>query len=155
VYADLLHFKVGLLARVRRDVSKLPPVAQRSAAADLVIIESQMEGYRTRLESWYRRVWELQGLWLDPHGRMIRYQGREAALTRREFQLLQFLIDHPHRYFKAADIAGWAWAEPSLRAEEVRNYVRRIRKILADLQIPCDLINRSGRGYSLEFRTIG
>ena len=152
VYADLLHFKVGLLARVRRDLTKLPPVAQRAAAADLVIIEGQMHGYQKRLEAWYRRVWELQGLWLDPEGRMIRYQGREAALTRREFQLLQFLVDHPHRFFRAADIAGRAWAEPSLFPEEVRNYVRRIRRILAVLEIPCDLVNRSGRGYSLEFR---
>ncbi len=155
MYADLVQFKVGLLARVRRDLSKLPPVAQRSAAADLAIIEGQMDGYQQRLEAWYRRVWELQRLWLDPEGRIIRYQGREAVLTRREFQLLQFLIDHPHRYFKVADISGRAWAEPSLLPEEVRNYVRRIRKILAALEIPCDLVNRPGRGYSLEFRTGG
>jgi hypothetical protein len=34
----------------------------------------------------------------------------------------------------------------------VRNYVRRIRKILADLEIPCELVNRPSRGYSLVFR---
>lgn len=152
VYVDLLDFKVGLLARVRRDLSKLPPVAQRAASVDLVIIEGQMNGYQKRLEAWYRRVWELQSLWLDPEGRVISHQGREVALTRREFQLLQFLIDHPHRYFRAADISGRAWAEPSLLPEEVRNYVRRLRKILAALEVPCELVNRPGRGYSLEFR---
>jgi hypothetical protein len=36
--------------------------------------------------------------------------------------------------------------------EEVRNYVLRVRKILARLEIPCDLVNRPGRGYSLTFR---
>ena len=152
VYADLLRFKVGLLDRVRRDLAKLTPVAQRAAAADLKIIEDQMEGYQTRLEMWYRRVWELQGLWLDPKGRMIRYQGREASLTKREFQLLQFLVDRPHRYFRVADISGRAWAEPDLSPEEVRNYVRRVRKILAALEIPCDLVNRPRRGYAIEFR---
>jgi DNA-binding winged helix-turn-helix (wHTH) protein len=45
-----------------------------------------------------------------------------------------------------------AWSEPSLFPEEVRNYVRRIRKILADLDIPCDLVNKPGRGYSLVLR---
>jgi hypothetical protein len=47
---------------------------------------------------------------------------------------------------------GRAWADPALFPEEVRNYVRRIRKILADLEIPCELVNRPGRGYSLIFR---
>ena len=81
IYADLLEFKQGLLERVRRDLAKLPPVAQRAAEADVKIIESQMDGYRKRLDLWYRRVWDLHGLWLDPEGRMIRYQGGEATLT--------------------------------------------------------------------------
>ena len=119
---------------------------------DLVIIEHQMLGYQARLDLWYARVWELHGLWLDPQGRMIRHQGREASLTKREFQLLQFLLDHPHRFFTATQILGQAWADPALFPEEVRNYVRRLRKLLAVLDIPADLVNRPGRGYSLVFR---
>jgi DNA-binding response OmpR family regulator len=153
VYADLIEFKRGILDRIERDITKLPPVARRAAEADVKIIESQMVGYQKRLDLWYRRVWDLQGLWLDPEGRLIRYQGREAALTVREFQLLQFLLDHPHRYFTVSQILVGAWAEPALFPEEVRNYVRRARKILASLEIPCDLVNRPGRGYSLEFRS--
>jgi hypothetical protein len=34
----------------------------------------------------------------------------------------------------------------------VRNYVRRLRKILNDLAIPADLVNKPGKGYSLVFR---
>jgi hypothetical protein len=30
--------------------------------------------------------------------------------------------------------------------------VRRVRKILAELEIPCELVNLPGRGYSLVFR---
>jgi DNA-binding response OmpR family regulator len=152
IYVDLLEFKRRILDRVRRDVAKLEPVAQRAAQADLKIIESQMDGYQKRLDLWYRRVWDLNGLWLDPEGRLIRYQGREAALTAREFQLLQFLLDHPHRYFTVTQVLDKAWAEPALFPEEVRNYIRRVRKILESLEIPCDLVNRPGRGYSLEFR---
>jgi hypothetical protein len=56
IYADLLEFRRGILDRVRRDLSKLEPVVQRAAEADLTIIETQMEAYQTRLERWSRRV---------------------------------------------------------------------------------------------------
>ena len=151
VYADLLRFKVGLLDRVQRELAKLPPPAQKAASADLGIIEDQMEGYQLRLDMWYRRVWDLQGLWIDPEGRTIRHQGNEASLTKREHQLLSFLLDHPHRFFTATQILGQAWADPTLFPEEVRNYVQRLRKILRDLAIPVELVNRPGKGYSLIF----
>jgi hypothetical protein len=153
IYADLLEFKRGILGRVRRDMVSLSPTAQKAAATDLEIIETQMGGYQERLDLWYRRLWELQGLWLDPAGRMVRHKGHELALTKREFQLLQFLLDHPHRFFTTSQILGQAWADPALFPEEVRNYVRRLRKILADLAIPVDLVNKPGRGYSLVFHS--
>jgi DNA-binding response OmpR family regulator len=152
IYADLLEFKHGILDRVRRDVASLQPLARKAAEADVQIIEDQMQGYQARLDLWYGRIWELHGLWLDPEGRMIQHQGREVALTLREFQLLQFLLDHPHRYFTTSQIMSLAWTDPALVPEEVRNYVRRVRKILADLAIPVDLVNKPGRGYSLVFR---
>ena len=152
VYADLIRFKTGLLARVQRELPKLPTVAQEAAATDLAIIEDQMHGYQDRLDLWYQRLWDLQGLGLDPEGPMIRHRGRETRLTNREFQLLQFLLDHPHRFFTATQLLTRAWSDPALHPEEVRNYVRRIRKILADLDIPGELVNRPGRGYSLVFK---
>lgn len=152
VYADLLKFKIGLLDRVKRELPKLRPIAQQAASEDLVIIEDQMAGYQQRLDLWYHRVWELQGLYLDPDNRRITHQGREATLTRREFQLLEFLLAHPHRYFTAQQILGQAWSDPALFPEEVRNYVRRVRRIILALEVPADLLNRPGKGYSLVFR---
>jgi len=151
IYADLLEFKRGILARVRRDVANLAPQAQKAASTDLEIIETQMTGYQVRLDLWYQRIWELQGLWVDPAGRVVRHQGKEVSLTKREFQLLQFLLDHPHRFFTTSQILGQAWADPALFPEEVRNYVRRLRRILVELAIPADLVNKPGRGYSLLF----
>jgi hypothetical protein len=153
IYADLLEFKRGILGRMERDLSRLQPVAQRAAAVDVQIIETQMFGYQERLDLWFARLWELQGLRLDPEGRMIRHRGREIALTKREYQLLQFLLDHPHRYFTTTEILGRAWADPALFPEEVRNYIGRLRKILLDLEIPVDLVNKPGRGYSLVLRS--
>ncbi len=153
IYVDLLEFKRGILDRVRRDIAKLPPPAQEAATMDIKIIEDQMFGYEQRLELWNRRVLELKGLWLDPSSRVLRHKGREARLTRREFQLLQFLLDHPHRYFTTSQILGQAWSDPALLAEEVRNYVRRLRKILEEVGAPVDLVNKPRRGYSLFFRS--
>jgi Transcriptional regulatory protein, C terminal len=153
IYDDLIRFKLGLLDRVQRELPKLHPVAQRAADDDVRFIEAQMAGYYGRLDLWYQRVWQLQGLWLDPETHVVRHKGREAALTHREFELLQFLLDHPHRFFTAAQITGMAWSDAALFPEEVRNYVLRVRKILARLEIPVDLVNRPGRGYSLTFRS--
>ncbi|HEV1991542.1 MAG TPA: winged helix-turn-helix domain-containing protein [Candidatus Dormibacteraeota bacterium] len=152
IYLDLLEFKRGILDRIRRDLARLPPVARMRAATDITFIESQMDGYQKRFTLWYRRVLELQGLRLDTKDRVVRYGDREATLTLREFQLLQFLLDHPHRYFTVPQILRQAWAEPDLFPEEVRNYVRRIRKVLEALDLPCDVVNRPGRGYAIKFR---
>jgi DNA-binding response OmpR family regulator len=152
IYADLLEFKRGILDRVGRDLNKLQPVPRRAAEADVKFIEAQMLGYQERIEFWYQRIWDLNGLWLDPEGRMIRYKGQGATLSVREFQLIQFMLAHPHRYFTVDQILDQAWAGPSISPEEVRNYVRRVRKLLTAMEIPCDLVNRPKRGYSLEFR---
>ena len=153
IYDDLIRFKLGLLDRIQRELPKLHPVAQPAAGDDTRFIETQMAGYYARLDLWYQRVWQLQGLWLDPETHVVRHKGSEAALTHREFELLQFLLDHPHRFFTAAQITGMAWSDAALFPEEVRNYVLRVRKILARLEIPADLVNRPGRGYSLTFRS--
>jgi hypothetical protein len=62
IYADLIEFRWGILDRVRRDLTKLEPGAQRAAEADLKIIERPIEGYQKRLEVWSRRAWDLNGL---------------------------------------------------------------------------------------------
>jgi DNA-binding winged helix-turn-helix (wHTH) protein len=152
IYDDLIRFKAGILERVKRDISKLNPIAQKAADEDITFIEAQMNGYHGRLDLWYQRVWELHGLLLDPESHLLRHKDKEAPLTNREYELLQFLLNHPHRYYAASQITGRAWSDSSLRAEEVRNYIARLRKILAELQIPCDLVNKPGRGYSLTFR---
>jgi hypothetical protein len=144
IYADLLEFKRGILDRVHRDIATLQPAARKAAEMDVRIIDAQMRGYQARLDLWYRRIWDLQGLWLDPTGRMIRHKGHEVTLTKREFQLLQFLLNHPHRYFTTAQILGQSWTEPSLFPEEVRNYIRRLRKILVDLEIPVESTSPDG-----------
>src|SRR5579872_5398324 len=45
IYSDLLEFKRGILGRTERDLPGLHPTAQKAAAVDLQIIETQMHGY--------------------------------------------------------------------------------------------------------------
>ena len=153
IYVDLLEFKRGILDRVRRDIAKLPPIAQEAASADVRIIEEQMHGYEARMALWSKRVLELKGLWLDPDTRGLKHKSRDASLTRREFQLLKFLLDHPHQYFSTSQILAEAWSDPALLPEDVRNYVRRLRSILSAVDAPVDLVNKPRRGYSLFFRS--
>ena len=96
IYDDLALFKLGLVDRVKRELPKLHPVAQTAAHVDVTFIETQMAGYYERLALWYPRVWKLQGLWLDPDGPVLRPKGKEAVLTNREFELLQFLLHIQH-----------------------------------------------------------
>ena len=152
IYDDLIRFKRGLLGRVERELPTLNPIVQKAADQDLEIIRQQLAGYQARLDLWYRRVWQLKGLRLDAEASAVRHESRQAHLTKREFQLLQFLLDHHHRFFTADQIKARAWAEPALFPEEVRNYVRRVRRILADLAVPADVVNRPHQGYSLVFR---
>lgn len=153
IYADLLNFKHTILDRVREELPRLHPVARAAAVVDLEIIEDQMQAYQVRVDLWYRRVWDLRGLWLDPDSRVLRHAGNQATLTKREYQLLTFLIDQPHRFFTTEQIVARAWADNALFPEQARNYIARLRKILANLDVPADIINRPRRGYSLLFRT--
>ncbi|HVC76018.1 MAG TPA: winged helix-turn-helix domain-containing protein [Candidatus Micrarchaeaceae archaeon] len=153
IYADLLEFKRGILDRIGRDLSKLPPVARAAAARDVHVIEIQMGAYQERLDLWNQRVRDLHGLWLDPERHAIHYKAFDAKLTVREFQLLKFLLDSPYRYFTVPQILEQAWGQPDLFPEEVRNYVRRLRQIVVGMEIPCELVNRPGRGYALTFKT--
>ena len=53
IYADLIRFHIGLLARIQRELPKLQPVARDAAAVDVVIIGDLIAGYQARLDLWH------------------------------------------------------------------------------------------------------
>ena len=114
IYDDMIRFSLGVIDSVKRELSKLPPVAQVAAALDINFFEVQLAGYYSRLDLWSKKVWKLQGLRLDPNERVVRHKGKEATLTDREFELMQFLLDHPRRYYSVSQIAGFAWSGAAL-----------------------------------------
>jgi PAS domain S-box-containing protein len=99
------------------------------------------------LAFWRDRVTELSGLNLDADRRVINLGAdREVVLTQRELQLLEFLVQHPHRYFPDHELAVRAWGD-QLSGDQVRIYIRRLRLKL--MGSGWELVNRRGYGYSL------
>ena len=91
------------------------------------------------------------GLVVDVARRIARLDGADLALTVREFDLLVFLMRHPGRAFKRAELLeavwGWTFGDQST----VTVHVRRLReKIEADPAAPKRLLTVWGVGYRYE-----
>ena len=92
VYREMITFKDDLLARIRAQLSSLPVSARQDVLDnDVALIEEQLRRYQRRLEYWFARQWELEGLQIDYENRTISYRERSIVLSNREFQLLVFL----------------------------------------------------------------
>jgi DNA-binding response OmpR family regulator len=88
---------------------------------------------------------------VDVAARRARLDGRELALTVREFDLLAFFISHPGRAFTRAELLEqvWGWSFGDLSTITV--CVRRIRqKIEDDPALPTQLQTVWGIGYRWE-----
>jgi two-component system, OmpR family, response regulator ResD len=88
---------------------------------------------------------------VDAAARRIRRDGRELALTVREFDLLAFFITHPGRAFTRAELLEqvWGWSFGDLSTITV--CVRRLReKVEDDPAAPSHLQTVWGIGYRWE-----
>lgn len=151
LYTELISFREELLSRAERALEGLSAETQQEVgASDLPLLHAQLASHRARLEFWSRRALELEGIDLDPEQRQLRYRGRHLELTRREYQLLACLIRHPHQYVSARRLVGLAWGD-GLMDEQLRVYVVRLRRKLAEAGVPAQLANRPRNGYSLIF----
>ena len=152
-YTELLAFKEGVLVRTRRAVEDLGRDSAREIAnTDITILTEERDRFRRRLEFWQRRVRHLGGgIDFDYDVRIIRHQGGAIRLSRREAELLTFLLEHPAQSYTPRELADQAWLAPNLSAEQVRNYVVRLRRKLSGADLPCTLISEPGTGYSLKW----
>ncbi|WP_346775975.1 winged helix-turn-helix domain-containing protein [Micromonospora sp. HNM0581] len=83
-----------------------------------------------------------------PYARTVYCDGREIPLTRREFDLLRHLADHPRRVFTRAQLLDRVWGHPFTGARSVDVHVRRLRvKLGADLPV---ISTVRGVGYRLD-----
>jgi two-component system, OmpR family, response regulator len=68
------------------------------------------------------------GLWVDPVARAVVQDGRPVQLTRREFDLLLFLCEHPRRVFTRHQLLSHVWGYEWVGGSRtVDVHVRRLR----------------------------
>jgi DNA-binding response OmpR family regulator len=104
-----------------------------------------------RLESWRDRHAELAGVQLDRKDHTLTYAGKSVRLTRREADLLDFLLRHPRRTFTTKQLATLAWQNSRLSDAQVRTYIMRLRSRLHEigLQHVLGAVRNQGYGANL------
>lgn len=137
IYSELVGLHEDRL--VRLGVSRRPPPQAKARLTEL----------RARLDAWRQRHLDLAGIDFDSYGRILTAGGRTQRLTKRESQLLDFLMDRPGQYFPADVLIREAWQDAHLAPEQVRTYVVRLRRKLAEAEVPATLVNRQRQGYAL------
>jgi len=152
VYREMIGFKDQLLERVRDQLSRLPRAARSDVADnDIGLIQNQLDRYTRRLEFWYSRQWELEGLEVDPESRTITFRDRSVRLTKREFELLVMLVSHSPDYITPRQLLVQAWHDSQLPEETLRTYIVRLRGKIALLEMRAEIINKPRRGYAIVF----
>jgi DNA-binding response OmpR family regulator len=94
---------------------------------------------------------EIRGMALNGNDRSVTFKGAGATFTRQEWDLVSILVDHPNRYLTAADILRLGWHAGQYGPEEVRIYMRRLRRKIEPLYLPCGVLSKHGYGYCLMF----
>ena len=88
---------------------------------------------------------------VDLAAREARRAGRPLALTVREFDLLAFLMQHPHEAFDRAALLDQVWHWSFGDASTVTVHVRRLReKVEVDPSQPRRVVTVFGVGYRYE-----
>ncbi|HZU18940.1 MAG TPA: winged helix-turn-helix domain-containing protein [Candidatus Dormibacteraeota bacterium] len=150
IYRELVAFQEGFLARLQVHASN-----GRGSPALVEALErarARLEVLVRRREFWRRRLMELAGLEYDPSTRTIAHGGRSRRLSMREAELLEVLLYHPGQHFQANQLLRRAWGGYLLSPEQLRVYVSRLRRRLAEIEAPCHLEYRLRHGYALILR---
>ena len=86
---------------------------------------------------------------LDPRHRIVERNGREVELTLKEFDLLEFLMEHPTVVYSRAQLLELVWEydyQGDIRTVDV--HIRRLReKLEQDPAHPRYLMTKRGVGY--------
>jgi DNA-binding response OmpR family regulator len=93
---------------------------------------------------------ELAGTVLDSESRTITRGDRSATFSRRDWELLSFLLGNPGQWFSAEELVRHAWRSSRYSAEQLRSYVMRLRRKMAPLDLPFTVTSQQGRGYRFD-----
>ncbi len=65
----------------------------------------------------------------------VHNKANAVFLTKREYELLSFLLQNSHRAYTAEQLLALAWKKQELSPEEVRTYIGPVRARLKELAL--------------------
>lgn len=132
------------LARVLRSI-----VARADGSADADDLQRHLAWVENRLATWRDRHAELAGVVIDRNQHRLTYGGKTLRLTRREADLVDFLLRHPGRPFTSKQLATLAWQNSRLSDAQVRTYIMRLRGRMLEVGLGEVIMVERNRGYSI------
>jgi DNA-binding response OmpR family regulator len=132
------------LASVLRSV-----IARANGSAEAADLQASLGWIEARLSLWRDRHAELAGVVINRADHTLTYAGQSLRLTRREADLLDFLLRHPRRPYTSKQLATLAWQNSRLSDAQVRTYIMRLRQRLKDVGLEQVITVLRNRGYAI------
>lgn len=134
------------LASVLRSV-----ITRSGDESETTALRLELGWVERRLAGWRERHARASGIVLDD-GRALTHDGKTVRLTRREVELLDFLLHHPRRHFTTKELATLAWRSPWLSDAQVRTYLMRLRRRMREVGLDGMASLARSRGYGITRR---
>jgi DNA-binding response OmpR family regulator len=124
-------------------------ITRANGSAEAAELRTNLAWIEDRLASWRDRHAELAGVTIDRASHTLTYAGKTLKLTRREADLLDFLLRHPRRPFTSRQLATLAWQNSRLSDAQVRTYIMRLRGRLRQVGLEQVITVARNRGYGV------
>ncbi len=124
-------------------------ISRADGASQADALGSDLSWIEQRLAMWRDRHAELAGVVIDRKNHTLTYAGKSLPLTRREADLLDFLLRHPRRPFTSKQLATLAWQNSRLSDAQVRTYIMRLRSRLRAVGLEEVITVERNRGYGI------
>jgi DNA-binding response OmpR family regulator len=124
-------------------------ISRADGNPDVAGLKRNLLWIEQRLAAWRDRHTELAGVVIDRNSHTLTYAGTSLRLTRREADLLDFLLRHPRRPFTSKQLATLAWQNSRLSDAQVRTYIMRLRTRLQEVGLGHVITVARNRGYGI------
>jgi DNA-binding response OmpR family regulator len=154
------HFEQPVLIVTARDAVEDRVAGLDAGADDYLVKPFSFAELVARLRALFRRstrarspLLHVLDLELDLYSRRVARAGREVQLTQRQFDLLAFLMQHPHETVTRDMIARGVWRETTATWTNVIDVqINQIRKKVERPDLPAIVHTIRGEGYLVGVR---